>query len=124
MNNVSTVAREDTHIPVRHLCDRCGKRYAWHQSLWRHKNRVCTHVFKCQDVSNKKYVKPTILKWNGKSWETRSENVHHQINLGCNLSDLLKRGAIKHDALNSRQKEYVQKYDKLFRNLKNEIDEV
>ncbi len=117
----AALAAEQLHPMVkrRHLCDRCGKRYASYQSLWNHRNRICKRVIKpvSQDVSDYKYVKPTILKWNGKSWETRSKNVRYQMNLGRDLSNLLERGAIKEDALNCSQKEYIQMYKTLFNNL-------
>ena len=74
-----------------------------------------------QVVSNYKYVKPIILKWNGTSWETRSKNITYQMNLGRDLSNLLERGAIKDDALNSCQREYIQMYKTLFKNDEDEF---
>ena len=83
-----------------YLCDRCDKNFANHRSLWGHKKRGCR-------------IEPTILRWNGKSWET-SKNMHYRINLGRDLSSLLERGAIKEEALNSTQRKYIQMYKSLF----------
>ena len=74
-----------------------------------------------QVVSNYKYVKPIILKWNGTSWETRSKNITYQMNLGRDLSNLLERGAIKDDALNCCQREYLQMYKTLFKSVEDEF---
>ena len=57
------------------------------------------------------------LMWNGKSWETRSSDIHYKLNLGRDLSNLLERGAIKDDALNSCQIECIQMYKALFVNV-------
>ena len=83
-----------------YLCDRCDKNFANHRSLWGHKKRDCR-------------IEPTILRWNGKSWET-SKNMHYRMNLGRDLSSLLERGAIKEEALNSTQRKYIQMYKSLF----------
>ena len=117
VHNVST--GEIVHTPKRRLCVKCGKTYASYQSLWKHKNRSNKPVD--QDVSNYKYVKPIILKWNGTSWETRSKNITYQMNLGRDLSNLLERGAIKDDALNSCQREYIQMYKTLFKSVEDEF---
>ena len=61
-----------------------------------------------------RHVEPIILKWNGKSWETKSTNVHYKMNLGRDLSDLLQRRAIKEEALNSKQRDYIRMYNSLF----------
>ena len=121
VHNVST--GEIVHTPKRRLCVKCGKTYASYQSLWKHKNRICKRSNKpvSQVVSNYKYVKPIILKWNGTSWETRSKNITYQMNLGRDLSNLLERGAIKDDALNSCQREYIQMYKTLFKSVEDEF---
>ena len=121
VHNVST--GEIVHTPKRRLCVKCGKTYASYQSLWKHKKRICKRSNKPvgQVVSNYKYVKPIILKWNGTSWETRSKNITYQMNLGRDLSNLLERGAIKDDALNSCQREYIQMYKTLFKSVEDEF---
>ncbi len=102
----------------RRPCDNCGKSLACRSSLCRHK-KACRGggdpVFK--------FFRPTIMMWNGRYWETRSNDLHYQMNLGRDLSDLLERGAIKEDALNSSQKEYIRMYKSLFKNLVDEINE-
>ena len=86
----------------RSSCDNCGRSLACRSSLSRHK-RKCKSDF--------------TLMWNGKSWETRSSDVHYKLNLGRDLSNLLERGAIKDDALNSCQIECIQMYKALFVNV-------
>ena len=54
------------------------------------------------------------LKWNGTSWETKAKNLHYRMGIGRDLWNLLAKGAIKEDALNSTQREYVQMYKSLF----------
>ena len=54
------------------------------------------------------------LKWNGKCWETTNKDIHYRLNIGRDLLSLLEKGAIKEDALNSSQKEYIQMYKNLF----------
>ena len=97
------INKKPTDLPKRYLCDRCDKNFANHRSLWGHKKRIC-----------QRHIEPTILKWNGKSWETKTANMHYQLNLGRDLSDLLERGAIKEEALNSTQRKYIQMYKSLF----------
>ena len=54
------------------------------------------------------------LKWTGTSWETKEKNLHYRMGIGRDLWNLLAKGAIKEDALNSTQREYVQMYKSLF----------
>ena len=95
---------------VRHgrFCTDCGKGLSSRSSLCRHKKS-------CKEI--RKHVKPSImlnLKWNGESWETKAKNLRYRMNLGRDLSNLLERGAIKEDTLNSTQKEYIRMYKSLF----------
>ena len=132
VHSVSNIAREGAHTAVdrlgtvadkvkrRYLCDGCSKKYASSQSLWNHKKRICQRAESFdrlrRDIAtfNNKCVKPITLKWNGRSWETRSKDIPYQMNLGRDLSNLLERGAIKDDSLNSTKRENIQMYKSLF----------
>ena len=97
----------------RRLCDSCGKYLASSQSLWNHKRRCRELIQSKEKVPISEFIRPTILRWNGRYWETRSNNLHYQMNLGRDLSNLLDRGAIKDDSLNSTQREYIRMYKSL-----------
>ena len=93
------------------VCDGCGKGFVSAQSLWNHKNRR----LKPQLASSSGGAEPLTLSWNGKSWQRcGSKNLCYRLNLGRDLSNLLERGAIKDDSLNSTQKEYIEMYKSLF----------
>ena len=93
------------------VCDGCGKGFVSSQSLWNHKNRR----LKPQVASPSGGVKPLTLSWNGKSWQRcGSKNLRYRLNLCRDLSNLLERGAIKDDSLNSTQKEYIEMNKSLF----------
>ena len=116
----------------RRSCDSCGKSLACRSALCRHK-KTCKKVgSKAVQSSLAKVVKDAelpvrsltrdkginlCLKWNGKFWETRAKNMHCQISIGRDLSNLLDKRAIKEDALNCTQKEYIQMYKSLFLDL-------
>ena len=86
----------------RHNCEVCGKNYANSYNLSRHR------------CDNGKQSTSIVLKWNGKCWKSVNRNIHYQLNLGRDLLSLVEKGAIKEDALNSSQKEYIQMYKNLF----------
>ena len=100
----------------RRLCNDCCKELSCRQALWKHR-KTCKDVLvrMSEETPNHKYIKPITLKWNGRSWESRSKNLYYQMNLGRDLSNLLERGAIKDDALNSSQREYIRMYKSLFK---------
>ena len=89
-------------------CEICGKILSNRQSLWKHKQ---IHL---PEKMSKKNATRIHLKWNGKCWETTNKDIYYRINLGRDLCSLIERGAIKEDALNSSQKEYIQMYKNLF----------
>ena len=108
-------------------CDKCEKTLASYKSLWQHK-KTCkfnnTHAK--TDTAIYTWRKPAAqventipsiqLKWNGKCWESdvNKRDIHYRLNLGRDLFSLLERGAMKEDALNCTQREYVNMYKKLF----------
>ena len=109
----------------RRCCSSCSKTLSCQSSLCRHKkvckNNAANFVRMDDKLDQDRGIKLT-LKWNGKFWETKNTNFHYQINLGRDLANLLQRGAIKEDALNSTQKDYVQMYKSLFWSLRDKID--
>ena len=95
------------HKLPRRICKESDKIFASRQTLGVHKRRSKTEC-------GEKRVPSMHLKWNGKGWETLNRDIHYQLNLGRDLSSLLKRAAIKEDALNNKQKEYIRMYKDLF----------
>ena len=86
-----------------YVCDTCNKKLSSYHSLWRHKKHYC------------KARLPTLkLEWNGNTWMKSSNRLYYRLQLGRNLFNLIEKGAIKADVLNSTQKEYVEMYKKLF----------
>ena len=74
--------------------------------VWKHKQIHLSENSK--KMSKKNATIPRIhLKWNGKCWETTNKDIHYRLNLGRDLCSLVEKGAIKEDALNSSQKEYI-----------------
>ena len=93
------VLQTEDKTSKRRTCNKCLKTYSCRQALSYHKrNSRCGIII--------------TLKWNGKCWETK--DTRYRLNHGRDLSALLERGAIKEEALNSTQKEYVQMYKTLF----------
>ena len=96
------------------VCDGCGKGFVRSQSLWNHKNRRLKPQV-ASPSGGGGGAEPLTLSWNGKSWQRcGSKNLCYRLNLGRDLSNLLERGAIKDDSLNSTQKEYIEMYKSLF----------
>ena len=55
-----------------------------------------------------------LLKWDGKCWKIINKDyIRYQLNLGRDLVSLLRKGAIKEDVLNSKQKELIKMYSDL-----------
>ena len=92
----------------RRLCDNCGRCLADRSSLCRHK-KTCKGDFN-----------PAIMMWNGKSWEMKPVDVHHKLNLGRDMADLLDREVIKKEDLTRTQMECIQMYKALFKNVEDE----
>ena len=70
----------------------------------------CSDNVKCNGAKQIKVV----MKWNGKCWQSVNKSIRCQLNLRRDLLSLVERCAIKEDALNSLQKEYIQMYKYLF----------
>ena len=110
-NSSAAVVATSGVVKRKFVCDGCGKGFVSAQSLWNHKNRR----LKPQVTSPSGGVEPLTLSWNGKSWQRcGSKNLCYRLNLGRDLSNLLERGAIKDNSLNSTQKECIEMYKSLF----------
>ena len=90
--------------PVKkNTCKTCRKVFTRTDALHRHKTYHCKE-------------RPLTLKleWNGEYWEKKgNQRTHYRLQLGRNLFNLIEKGAIKADVLNSTQKKYVDMYKEL-----------
>ena len=83
-------------------CDGCGKIFSTRSNACRHKRNCSGRI-------------PILkLEWNGSAWIKSSNRFYYRLQLGRNLVNLLEKGAIKEDALNSSQREYITMYKSLF----------
>ena len=84
-------------------CKPCGKFFTRTDALYRHKTYHCNER-----------ILTLKLEWNGESWVKSNQRSYYRLQLGRNLFNLIEKGAINADVLNSTQKEYVNMYKKLF----------
>ena len=110
-----------------HYCERCNIKFTRKASLLRHINEgrckgVKTKpVYTCKRMQHasctklKKVIRLTF-KWDGDSWRSSDNlpNELYKVQLGRDLDNLIKKGAIKEDVLTCRQIENVNLYRKLF----------
>ena len=102
----SSSAQEETHVKKadsKITCKPCGKFFTRTDALYRHKTYHCNER-----------ILTLKLEWNGESWVKSNQRSYYRLQLGRNLFNLIEKGAITADVLNSTQKEYVNMYKKLF----------